>query len=85
MDIQEQTGRSRQSQTETKARQRLEDIAKKGLNDPDALSRVEILDMCKMVVDGLVVRDGAVSAQELERRREAAATMVRLSQELGLE
>lgn len=72
----------RASQTEQRCLQRLEHIALKGLNDPDALSRVEILEICKLVYCRL---SETVEGVDLRQRTEAVAEMVRLSQELGLE
>lgn len=73
------------SQTELTSLRRLVHIAIKGMNDPNALSRVEILEMSKLALCHLTWNEVVRSKLEKLGPNEAVAEMVRLSQELSLE
>lgn len=75
----------RQSETELTSLRRLGQIATKGMQDPDALTRVEILEVCKLALCHLTWNDETRSKLKKLTSASAMAEMVRLSQELGLE
>ena len=88
MDTTEQANgkrtQDRPSQTDLSSLQRLKHIATKGMHYPDALSRVEILEICKLVFCQMITRGNLYANREQERWHAVEAEIERLSQELTL-
>lgn len=73
------------SWTDLQSLERLEHIALKGVQDHDALTHVEILEMCKLVLSLPKSLARAGQGREAERWQEIEVGLERLSQELGPE
>ena len=73
------------SPTDLQPLEGLEHIALEGFQDPDTLSRVQILELCKLVFSRPQSLARAGQGREMERWQEIEAGLERLCQELTLE